>query len=181
MRVKGGAERPFELRKGPAVVDWDDDGRPELLAVSPSADDAVCVFRQCGDDDRTVLEPGEPLRYEDGEAITIQNFLPYGNITLWPCDWTGSGSDDLIVASNHFTWLVENVGTNRNPVFKKPVRFAAPDGTPIETSHHENHAAAYDWDADGRLDLMVGGESGTIYLFHRDWLSGITHRVKIRQ
>ena len=58
---------------------------------------------------------------------------------------------------------------------------ATPDGTPIETSHHENHAAAYDWDSDGRLDLMIGGESGTIYLFHRDWLSGITHRVKIRQ
>lgn len=181
LRVKGGAERPFVLRKGPAVVDWDGDGKPELLAVSPSADDAVCVFRQSNDDDRTLLEPGEPLRYVDGEAITIQNFLPYGNITLWPCDWTGSGSDDLIVASNHFTWLVENAGTNRKPVFKRPVRFAAPDGTPIETSHHENHAAAYDWDSDGRLDLMVGGESGTIYLFHRDWLSGITHKVSLKE
>ena len=179
--VKGGAERPFVLRKGPAVVDWDGDGRPELLAVSRFADDAVCVFRQSRDDDRTVLEPGEPLRYDDGEAITIQNFLPYGNITLWPCDWTGSGSDDLIVASNHFTWLVENAGTNRKPVFKKPVRFTAPGGTPIETSHHENHAAAYDWDSDGRLDLMVGGESATIYLFHRDWLAGITHSVSFKK
>ena len=104
-----------------------------------------------------------------------------GNITLWPCDWKGSGSDDLIVASNRFTWLVENAGTNRKPVFKKPVRFTTPDGLPIETSHHENHAAAYDWDSDGRLDLMIGGESATIYLFHRDWLSGITHEVSLKK
>ena len=87
----------------------------------------------------------------------------------------------MIVASNHFTWLVANVGTNKKTVFKKPVKFAAPNGTPIETSHHENHAAAYDWDSDGRLDLMVGGESGTIYLFHRDWLSGITHKVSLKK
>ena len=33
---------------------------------------------------------------------------------------------------------------------------------------------------DGHLDLMVGGESGTIYLFHRDWLSGITHKVSFK-
>ncbi|MBB75916.1 MAG: hypothetical protein CMJ75_15530 [Planctomycetaceae bacterium] len=177
LRVKGGTQRPFVIRKGPAVVDWDEDGRPELLAVSRFDEDAVCVFRQSGGDDRTLLEPGEPLRYVDGEAITIHDFLPYGNITLWPCDWTESGSVDLIVASNHFIWLVENAGTNRHPVFKKPVKFKAPDGTPIETSHHENHAAAYDWDSDGRLDLMIGGESATIYLFHRDWVSGITHTV----
>ncbi|MBP86598.1 MAG: hypothetical protein CMJ64_07780 [Planctomycetaceae bacterium] len=181
LRVKGGAERPFVLRKGPAVVDWDGDGRPELLAVASSAGDAVCVFRQSRDGERTMLEPGEPLRYENGKAMTIQDFLPYGNITLWPCDWTGSGASDLIVASNHFTWLVANVGTNKKTVFKKPVKFAAPNGTPIETSHHENHAAAYDWDSDGRLDLMVGGESGTIYLFHRDWLSGITHKVSLKK
>jgi hypothetical protein len=181
LRVKGAnPERPFMIRKGPAVVDWDQDGRLELLAVSPS--DAVCIFGQGKEgspEGLTLLEPGVPLRYEDGEEMTTNDFLPYGNITLWPCDWTGSGACDLIVASNHFTWLVENVGSNVDPRFKTPEQFKGPDGTPIETSHHENHAAAYDWDADGRLDLMVGGESGTIYLFHRDWLSGITHKTTV--
>ena len=124
-----------------------------------------------------MLEPGVPLRYDNGKEITCKDFLPYGNISLWPCDWTGSEACDLVVGSNHFTWLVENIGTNTKPRFKAPEKFKAPDGVPVETSHHESHAAAYDWDADGRLDLMVGGESGTIYMYHRDWLSGIKHKL----
>ena len=87
----------------------------------------------------------------------------------------------MIIASSQYTSLVENVGANnKKPVFNAPIKLTAPDGTPIETSHHENHAVAYDWDSDGRLDLMGGGESGTIYLFHRDWSSGITHWVRSR-
>ena len=179
LQVKGGTVRPFVIRKGPAVVDWNGDGKPELLAVS-RINDAISLFRQ-SKKRPDMLQFVEPLRYQDGKLVEIKNFLPYGNITLWPCDWTGTKASDLIVASNHFTWLVENVGTNAKPVFKKPVRFKSPDRKPIETSHHENHAAAYDWDGDGRLDLMVGGESGTIYLFHRDWLDGITHKVSIRK
>ncbi len=179
LQVKGAnPKRPFKIRKGPAVVDWDKDGRPELLALDPSG--AVCIFRQGkkgSPEGLTMLEPGIKLCYEDGKEITSKDFLPYGNISLWPCDWTGSESCDLIVGSNHFTWLVENIGTNTKPRFKAPEKFKAPDGVPVETSHHESHAAAYDWDADGRLDLMVGGESGTIYMYHRDWLSGIKHKV----
>ena len=36
-------------------------------------------------------------------------------------------------------------------------------------------------EAHGRVDLMVGGESGAIYLYHRDWLSGIKHKVTVRR
>ena len=84
LQVKGAnPKRPFMIRKGPAVVDWDQDGRPELLAVSPTG--AVSFFRQGkkGSPDRlTLLEPGVPLRYEDGKEMTTKDFLPYGNITL---------------------------------------------------------------------------------------------------
>ena len=181
--VRGGnADRPFKIRKGPVVVDWDKDGRPELVAVGPS--DAICLFHQGKKGSAnalTMLEPGIPLRYEDGKEITTRDFLPYGNITLWPCDWTGSDACDLIVAGNHYNWLLENVGSDARPVFRKPRKFMDPDGNPISVTHHEGHGAGYDWDADGRLDLMVGGESGAIYLFHRDWLSGIKHKVTVRR
>ena len=183
LRVRGGnADRPFKIRKGPVVVDWDKDGRPELVAVGPS--DAICLFHQGKKGSAnalTMLEPGIPLRYEDGKEITTRDFLPYGNITLWPCDWTGSDACDLIVAGNHYNWLLENVGSDARPVFRKPRKFTDPDGNPISVTHHEGHGAGYDWDADGRLDLMVGGESGAIYLFHRDWLSGIKHKVTVRR
>ncbi|GIS60926.1 MAG: hypothetical protein CM1200mP2_31510 [Planctomycetaceae bacterium] len=85
------------------------------------------------------------------------------------------------MAGNHYNWLLENVGSDARPVFRKPRKFMDPDGNPISVTHHEGHGAGYDWDADGRLDLMVGGESGAIYLFHRDWLSGIKHKVTVRR
>jgi len=33
--------------------------------------------------------------------------------------------------------------------------------------------ARLDEHMDGRSDLIVGGESGSFYLLHRDWVSGV--------
>jgi len=122
------------------------------------------------------------LKFTDGSYISADKIPPrvykYGMICIDAVDWTGSGTYDLIIASNYQTCLLENVGTNRAPRFKRPVPFKTPDGV-IEICHHESHAAAYDWDHDGRLDLMIGGEAGSIYLFHHDWLKGIMHRVSV--
>jgi len=67
---------------------------------------------------------------------------------------------------NHGISLLENVGTNESPVFKRPVML-----TPWNFSHHETTPCAVDWDGDGRLDLICGGESAFFFFyFHRDFL-----------
>ncbi len=45
--------------------------------------------------------------------------------------------------------------------------------------HAETHVAPFDWDEDGRLDLTVGGQAGTFYLFHRDWIGGLEPKVPL--
>ena len=56
---------PFGFRKGPAVVDFDGDGRMELLAVDSLG--RISVFRQgSGADGTLLLEPPVPLTYRDG-------------------------------------------------------------------------------------------------------------------
>jgi len=86
------------------------------------------------------------------------------------CDWTGSGVIDLIVSSNWWTSLLQNIGTNRKPVFKLPKAFKTPDGR-LVVSHHESNVAVWDFDGDGSPDLVIGGESSSLYLFHHDWLT----------
>lgn len=59
-------------------------------------------------------------------------------------------------------------------VFGSHVLFDQPScvGAIIEVSHHASHVTVFDRDGDGRSDLMIGGEAGTIYLFRRDWVNG---------
>ena len=49
-----------------------------------------------------------------------------------------------------------------------------PASLPISVSHHETSLKAIDWDQDGKLDLITGGESGWVYYFHRSTLENAT-------
>jgi hypothetical protein len=177
LKVRGAAD-PFGWRKGQAILDFDGDGRLELITADSGG--RICLFRQTKDPG--VLMPGVPLRYTNGRVVTSNDVRPnlYRNqlVWLWSCDWTGSGTNDLIIGSNLMVSLLENAGTNRKPRFKKPVVLRTPDGD-ITIGHHETQPASYDWDGDGRPDLLIGGENGAVYLFHRDWVAGIQHRVKL--
>ncbi|MBN1553307.1 MAG: VCBS repeat-containing protein [Phycisphaerae bacterium] len=172
---------PFGWRKGPAVVDWDGDGKPELLTVNSGQE--FCLFKQGGGKKGlTNLRVWKILKYTDGEAIRTNDIPPqiYNNpiCSIWITDWTGTGSFDLLAGTNYQTSLLENIGTNVKPAFQRPRPLKTPDGV-IEIGHHDTHAAVRDWNHDGRDDVMIGGESGTIYLFHSDWLQGMKHQVHV--
>ena len=86
---------------------------------------------------------------------------------------------DLFVSSNWYTFFLENSGTRDAPCFERPRPIRTPDGKAHKLSQHESHVTAYDWNGDGAPDLIIGGESGGLYLFHHDWLSGIAHTVRV--
>jgi len=177
LKVKGVMD-PFGWRKGQAVIDFDGDGRFEILTADNLGQ--ICLFKQTNDP--ATLKPGIPLRYTNGKIITNNDVPPnlYRNQLVWmySCDWTQTGTYDLIVGSNLTVSVLEKVGTNRSPRFRKPVQMKTPDG-PIHIGHHETQPATWDWDNDGRADLMIGGENGAVYLFHRDWLAGIINQVTL--
>jgi hypothetical protein len=179
LKVKGVLD-PFGWRKGMAIGDFNGDGKPELVTADPQG--RICLFRQTKDPG--VLAAAEPLTYTDGKGLTVIDVPPnhYKPQLVWmyAADWNGSGRLDLFIASNMTVSFLENAGTKKKPVFKKAVPLTTPDG-PMIISHHESQPAVYDWDGDGRPDLMVGGENGGIYLFHRDWLEGKNPSVQIRK
>ena len=181
LKVKGILD-PFAWRKGPAVLEIGN--KTCLIAID--SQDRFGLYRQCKKKDKGIfLEPPVHLKFTTGKTITsrditLASYKHSPAISIAVADWTGNGAFDLLVSSNFHTFLLENVGTNQNPKFKKPLPFSTPDGI-IEISRHDTHVAVYDWDNDGRLDLMIGGESGSIYLFHRDWLCRTqNHKIILR-
>lgn len=161
---------PFGWRKGMAIADFNADGRLEL--VTADGHGRICMFTQT--DNPEILNPGISLTFTDGRVITVDSVPPnhYKPQTVWmfAADWYKRGVFDLFIASNYTVSFLENAGSAEKPVFESPRQLHTPDG-PLMISHHETQPAVYDWDSDGRPDLLVGGENGGIYLFHRDWLN----------
>jgi len=190
-----GLLNPFGFRKGPAAADFDGDGRLELVAVDSLG--RICRFAQGkGPDGAAHLQPPIPLKFTNGKPILNSDigralartegvaypvtrlwFEP--SITLAVSDWTGNGTLDMFISSNWYTFFLENVGSNAEPRFKQPVVVSNPQGEPLKISQHESHVTVFDGDGDGRADLIIGGESGGLYLLHHDWVAGITPKVKI--
>ena len=177
IRVRGDAF-PFAWRKRPFAVDWNRDGRLELIAVDKRQ--RICLFDRT--DDPLLLERGVVLRYIDGEEITTNSIPPgiYRNpvVCLWACDWDRRGLTDLLVSSNLETSILRNAGIEGQLVFHRPSPLSTPEGI-IRIGHHETSVAAVDWDLSGDLDLIIGGESGSLYFFRRDYLDGTTHKCRV--
>ncbi|MBI4586911.1 MAG: VCBS repeat-containing protein [Planctomycetes bacterium] len=157
----------------PAFLDWDGDGRPDLLGGG------LLLL----------------TRFKDGEIV----FAPPRKIDgletgAWQfCDWDGDGLEDLLVgrgdasgyrppALSHdpattppYTaggvWkggsvrgevlFQKNIGERGAPRFAAPVRLEA-GGKPLSV-HGRAHPAAADWDGDGDLDLLCGSTFDLYY------------------
>ena len=149
-----------------------------------------------GADGTLVLEPPVPLTYRDGGTLLNSDIgrglaatdgvpFPEGlpslwrepSITLAACDWhRPRGVRPVSSPPNWYTFLLENSGTREGAPLRAAASRSAPR-TARRTSSLSTRATspAYDWNGDGVPDLIVGGESGGLYLFHHDWLSGIAH------
>jgi len=152
-------------------VDWNGDGRPELVAFDPEG--RLCVFAPT--DDPLVVQPGQPLRLTDGRDFTDQ--VVYEHLgRRWGlqqalCDWDNTGRWDVIVGTREMLLLFRNQGTREEPLYA-PGEELRLWGEPIRHSVHSLRPCPVDWDGTGRLDLLVGSESGWLHLFRRAALDG---------
>ena len=160
----------FSFRVHPAPADWNGDGLVDLVAGyngprnrNDSADIAVCRFLRYRDA-AGVLRLGKPeiLHLEDGSEFRTP--IPYHH-GFEVADWDGDGKLDILANQKSINVLYRNVGSNAQPRFRRELLKSY--GREILLSHHETSLKAVDWDGDGKLDLVTGGESGMIYFFRR--------------
>jgi hypothetical protein len=151
----GATDLAVEWRTRPQIVDWDKDGKQDLVAMDHEG--YLALYRGEGEllhpGQRVILgESGEPLRLNDGACGKS------GRAQLHLADWDGDGDLDLIRNAKPIARWYENTGKAFSARSEFPGRALA---------GHDTCPNAVDWNNDGQMDLLVGAEDGAIYCFHR--------------
>lgn len=132
----------------PSFADMDGDGVPEL-------------FSGCYDGEIYTWKQGENGEFADKKMILLADGSPLkiGHAaTVFPGDVDGDGLIDLLITGLYDgVFFAKNTGTKEAYRFEKaePV-VCGTEGKKIEA----NHAVWYDWDGDGRLDIVYGAYFG---------------------
>ncbi|MBU1650594.1 VCBS repeat-containing protein [bacterium] len=175
-------------RVRPQAIDFDKDGVLEYFTLDEKG--VLCWYKKLPSAGHLAIKKIGPLSYEDGEPIKLDGPSGHeGRTKLCVADWEGRGVYDLFFGDHHFgsspiKWPVypkaggrkaaiyrlKNVGTNKAPVFKRPMQIFDAQGTPLLFGDHSVCPCIMDWDGDGKPDLLAGSENGKIYYYHRSWL-----------
>ena len=185
-------KQPFQAYgTKPAVADWNDDKRPDLIlgtkdghlfvrinkglawqdGVTPIPLQPVFAafsdpFGHKGNSDQPSIAEFEILVGEEAPLVDESQLVPE------IADWDGDGLWDIIVGveSGAVYWL-KNVGASDRPEFMKPEILLSSGvshqwrddvGFPVRGRRAEVHAV--DYDNDGDIDLLVGDNAVSIAL-----------------
>ncbi|MFO8082417.1 MAG: VCBS repeat-containing protein [Armatimonadota bacterium] len=147
------------LEAAPWAVDWDGDGDRDLLVGWRGG--MVMLLRR------------------DGEDLTSAGAIQQRDAPIDPgrCavatvgDWNGDGLKDLVVGGEDGRVRLYERLPGEVMRFERGRRIAGADGPVTAPGKGDLRYAApalVDWDADGDLDLLVGGVNGRILLWRND-------------
>ncbi len=140
----------------PRVVDWDDDGRKDLL--TGGRDGYVRVYLNTNTDADPVFNGYFNIQVGSGVFDAGLTSTPF------VVDFNSDGKKDLICGEDYGkVWLLVNTGTNANPTFSSAVYLKA--GINDLDVGSKSAPAMADFDRDGKKDLLVGDYYGNIYFY----------------
>jgi hypothetical protein len=133
-------------------VDLNNDGKMDL--VSGSYPGEVYFFRR--KPNGSFAAP-ETLKFSDGRPVNVGRASSVSVV-----DWNGDGKLDLVIGlQDGAVCFVPNTGTKEKPAFGLPVPLKA-QGKSIVAQGQLAGPCIADWDLDGKLDLLLGSESGSV-------------------
>lgn len=134
----------------PSVVDWNNDGKKDILVGARSGE--VSVFINRGDNKQPIF--GDEIKLNDGE-LDVGSFSSPAMV-----DWNSDGKKDLVVGSRSGKiFLFLNIGTDGAPSFSSK-------GADIYINVG-SYATPFvaDWNNDGKFDVICGSGNGKAYIF----------------
>jgi hypothetical protein len=146
--------------------DWNDDGRLDFIAggynTETTSGGVFEVHLNTSDD------PTSPIWNAD--VIDLTSFYNKWRTTHQFSDLDGDGDKDLILGYEMGeVFFAENIGSSSNPQFST-YSVIQSDGGPVNVYTNFSGGGrarenVFDYNSDGILDLLVGCNSGWIYLF----------------
>ena len=150
----GGKEIKVRGPSAPCLLDWNEDGRRDLLVGDGGG--YLHLFLNGGSS--AAPDYGSKSRVQaDYKTLDVRS-------NASPCivDWNGDGRFDLLVGSwSGELFLFLNEGTRGQPVFSKPIKLN--DGK-LDVGSDSSPDMA-DLNGDGKKDLIVGNEKGEVFIF----------------
>jgi FG-GAP-like repeat len=135
-------------------VDLDGDGRSDVISGSWPGE--IYFFRR---ESNGKFAAGVPLKGGDGKPINVG-----AASAAFAADWNGTGAMDLIIGTVlGEVWVIPNESKGKGMRFGTPRRLEA-GGTPIKVGRDAGPVVA-DWDGDGKLDLILGADDGSVVWF----------------
>ncbi|MDE5579782.1 MAG: VCBS repeat-containing protein [Alistipes sp.] len=154
----GGAEIDVYGAPNPCIADWDGDG--DLDLICGEFVDGLTWFENTGTRSEPRLAAGRQLKNKEGEIrFHIEMIVPVVS------DFDGDGRPDLVVGDEdgRVAW-VRNTGKVRGgmPQFGTPV-YLRQEADLVKFGALST-PCAYDWDGDGKEDIVAGNSAGEIAL-----------------
>ena len=153
--VAGGNQIDYSIAwRVPRAIDWDGDGKNDLLVA---ADSAVWLYRNAGTAELPEFEAGVKVQAA-GVDIVGGSFAT--SIAL--ADLTGDGVIDLVVSDeNSQLRLFANTSpAGQIPVYAAPVMLKSNGGGDLEPSNPRFDLG--DWNDDGLPDIILGTYNGDV-------------------
>ena len=141
----------------PEMVDWNNDGLPDVLLGD--RDGTLRLFLNAG-------EPGRPQFSAPRQVTGLNGHLLDAGRLSHPhvTDWNGDRRKDLVVGNDDGDILVwTNVGTDASPLFERCERLTDGGGELVCGVHPVIDIV--DWNGDGNLDLLAGGETERVRVY----------------
>ncbi|PCJ55409.1 MAG: hypothetical protein COA73_13450 [Candidatus Hydrogenedentota bacterium] len=148
-----------QWRTTPVAFDWNSDGLMDLIMLDREG--YLAWFRKQKWGTSSELTPGkrvfvdakgEPLRLNERGAGKS------GRRKLAIADWDGDGFPDLLVNSKNIDWY-RNLGEAEGLWTFEAMGALAEE----KLAGHTTSPTVVDWDKNGLVDLVVGGEDGFLY------------------
>jgi len=155
MKLRGGGkEIKVKSPSAPYLVDWNGDGKIDLLVGNGSG--YLHLFLNAGAADSVDFAPGVMVQAA-GKDLDAR-----GEASPCVVDWNEDGKKDLLLGNGSGEiFLYLNEGSNEQPVFGKPLKL---NGGSLDVGSNSSPEIA-DWNGDGKKDLIVGNDDGEIFVF----------------
>ena len=147
----------------PFIHDWDEDGRKDLVLgeshyIIPDTGN-VRVYLNNGTNSQPAFKTHFWL-LAGGQLL----FHPRTNPGIYDLD-RDSVKDLILGNDNGFVYFYKNVGTNAFPVFNAEYETLRTRSGVFIDALTESRFRFLDWNGDGDLDLLLGGQDGNVWLY----------------